>query len=381
MDLHERIISVLDELDKTGSRRLLRETRADGRSPINLSGNDYLGITATPGLREEFYERYKGEFGSGELALSSASSRLLTGNTPAYTRLEQKISRLYAGRSSLVFNSGYHANIGILPALSRKGDLILSDKLNHASIIDGMRLCEAEFLRYRHLDYDQLERILLERREQYDQVFLVTESVFSMDGDEADLKRLADLKDRFGCVLVVDEAHGVGVRGDRGLGLAEETGTLARIDVLIGTFGKAFGSTGAYAVMEPEVKDFLINRMRPFIFTTALPPVILNWSCFILDRVPEMREERAKLRRMGIRLRELCRGIDPARTVDGVSQIVPWIIGSDSEAVKKAETLRANGFLVFAIRPPTVPRGTARLRLSLSAALEENLPEELVKFL
>ena len=378
MDLHERIISVLDELDKTGSRRLLRETRADGRSPINLSGNDYLGITATPGLREEFYERYKGEFGSGELALSSASSRLLTGNTPAYTRLEQKISRLYAGRSSLVFNSGYHANIGILPALSRKGDLILSDKLNHASIIDGMRLCEAEFLRYRHLDYDQLERILLERREQYDQVFLVTESVFSMDGDEADLKRLADLKDRFGCVLVVDEAHGVGVRG---LGLAEETGTLARIDVLIGTFGKAFGSTGAYAVMEPEVKDFLINRMRPFIFTTALPPVILNWSCFILDRVPEMREERAKLRRMGIRLRELCRGIDPARTVDGVSQIVPWIIGSDSEAVKKAETLRANGFLVFAIRPPTVPRGTARLRLSLSAALEENLPEELVKFL
>lgn len=381
MDLHERIISVLNELDKTGSRRALRETRTDGKGPVNLSGNDYLGITVTPELREEFYEQYKGEFGSCELALSSASSRLLTGNTPACTRLEQKLSELYSGRSALVFNSGYHANIGILPALSRKGDLILSDKLNHASIIDGMRLCEAEFLRYRHLDCDQLERILSERREQYNQVFLVTESVFSMDGDEADLKRLADLKDRFGCVLVVDEAHAAGVRGNRGLGLAEETGTLSRIDVLIGTFGKAFGSTGAYAVMEPETREFLINRMRPFIFTTALPPVILNWSCFILDRVPEMREERAKLRRMGIRLRELCRGIDPARTVDGVSQIVPWIIGPDSEAVKKAETLRDNGFLVFAIRPPTVPRGTARLRLSLSAALEETLPDELVKFL
>ena len=380
MELAERIPRVLAQLREAGCYRALRET-VPGRDGVNLSGNDYLGITACAALREEFFLTYRENFGSEELALSSASSRLLTGNSPAYTRLEAKLSSLYGGRAALVFNSGYHANIGILPALSGKGDLILADKLDHASIIDGLRLCEADFLRYRHLDCGHLESLLAERREKYKNVFIVTESVFSMDGDEADLRRLADLKSKYDCFLIVDEAHGAGVRGPNGLGLAAECGVAERVDVLIGTFGKALGSTGAYAVMAPETREFLVNRMRPFIFTTALPPVILNWSTFILEKVPGMTEKREKLRRMGIRLRERLSAIDQKRTVPGVSQIVPWLAGSDAQAVELAEKLRNKGFLVFAIRPPTVPKGTARLRFSLSAALKEQVIEELAESL
>ncbi|MBQ7207828.1 MAG: 8-amino-7-oxononanoate synthase [Lentisphaeria bacterium] len=376
MELLERMPQVLAQLRETGCCRALRETRPD-RDGVNLSGNDYLGITACAALREEFFQGYRENFGSEELALSSASSRLLTGNTPAYTRLEEKLSSLYGGRAALVFNSGYHANIGILPALSGKGDLILADKLDHASIIDGLRLCEADFLRYRHLDCGHLESLLESRREKYRNVFIVTESVFSMDGDETDLRRLAELKRKFDCFLIVDEAHGVGVRGPRGRGLAAECGVEESVDVLIGTFGKALGSTGAYAVMAPETREFLINRMRPFIFTTALPPVILNWSAFVLEKVPGMTDRREKLRRMGIRLRERLSAIDQKRTIPGVSQIVPWIAGSDIQALELAAKLQKKGFLVFAIRPPTVPQGTARLRFSLSAALEEPVIEEL----
>jgi len=376
MELMERIPQVLAQLRETGCCRVLRET-VPGRDGVNLSGNDYLGITACAALREEFFQGYRENFGSEELALSSASSRLLTGNTPAYTRLEEKLSSLYGGRAALVFNSGYHANIGILPALSGKGNLILADKLDHASIIDGLRLCEADFLRYRHLDCGHLESLLESRREKYRNVFIVTESVFSMDGDEADLRRLAELKRKFDCFLIVDEAHGVGVRGPRGRGLAAECGVEESVDVLIGTFGKALGSTGAYAVMAPETREFLINRMRPFIFTTALPPVILNWSAFVLEKAPGMTDRREKLRRMGIRLRERLSAIDQKRTIPGVSQIVPWIAGSDIQALELAAKLQKKGFLVFAIRPPTVPQGTARLRFSLSAALEEPVIEEL----
>ena len=376
MELSDRIPQTLARLQETGCCRALRETVPE-RDGINLSGNDYLGITADAALREEFFRQYAGNFGSRELALSGTSSRLLTGNSPAYTRLEKKLSSLYDGRAALVFNSGYHANIGILPALSGKGDLILADKLDHASIIDGLRLCGADFLRFRHLDCDHLEELLESRRDKYRNVFIVTESIFSMDGDEADLRRLAELKKRFDCFLIVDEAHGAGVRGPRGQGLAAECGVSESVDILIGTFGKALGSTGAYAVMAPEMREYLINRMRPFIFTTALPPVILNWSAFVLEKVPGMTERREKLRRMGIRLRERLRAVDPGRTIPGVSQIVPWIAGGEREAAELAERLGKHGFLVFPIRPPTVPKGTARLRFSLSADLEEAVVDEL----
>ena len=380
MGFREELAADAAALEENGRLRILREIapeghglcRYDGREFLNFSSNDYMGIAADAELRREFYAQYP-DAATPELALSSASSRLLTGNTPAYVRLEEKLSALYNRRAALVFNSGYHANIGILPALSSDRDLILSDKLNHASIIDGMRLADAEFRRYRHLDCEQLEKILADRRAAYRRVFLVTESVFSMDGDAADLKKLVGLKKKYDCILVVDEAHSVGVRGPNGTGLSAELGVADDIDILIGTFGKAFGSTGAYAIMEPEVRTYLVNHVRPLIFTTGLPPAVLNWSCFVLDRCAKMDAERAKLRRMGCELRRLF----GEKTVPGDSQIVPFLIGNDRESVERAELFQRHGVLVFAIRPPTVPPNGARLRFSLSAALPEESVAEL----
>ncbi len=374
-------------LKEQGRLRVLREitplpggrARFGGREYCNLSGNDYMGISGDFELRQRFYEQYAADLSTPELAQSSASSRLLTGNTPAYVRLEATLSQLYGGRAALVFNSGYHANIGILPALAGAGDLILSDKLNHASIIDGLRLGDAEFRRYPHLDLERLERILADKRAGFRRVFLVTESVFSMDGDLADLRRLVELKRKYDAILVVDEAHAVGVRGPLGTGLAAEMGVAAEIDVLIGTFGKAFGSTGAYAVMEPQVREYLVNHMRPLIFTTGLPPVVLNWSDYVLKHVAGLDEKRAKLRRMGERLRTLFRnaGLKTA----GDSQIVPLVIGEDRDAECAAERFLSAGFLVFPIRPPTVPAHTSRLRFSLSAALDESEIERVEQLL
>ena len=375
MSFQDDIREELSALEAIGRYRSLRRiaplpggrAELDGRTYCNLSGNDYMGISCNPDLRREFYEQYP-DLSSPELAQSAASSRLLTGNTPAYERLEHTLSTvLYPGRAILVFNSGYHANLGILPALTSSKDLILSDKLNHASIIDGMRLCEAEFRRYRHLDLDHLEKMLREAQGKYRRIFIVSETVFSMDGDAPDLKRLAELKRAYDAVLLLDEAHAVGLRGPRGAGLAAECGILDEVDVLIGTFGKAFGSTGAYAALSPDLRSFLINRMRPLIFTTGLPPVVLNWSEFIVRRCAAMDSERAHLRNMGIRLRGLFAGAG-GKTVPGDTQIVPLTIGGDREALDAAERFRAQGMLVFAIRPPTVPQGTCRLRFSLSAA-------------
>ncbi len=370
------ISSNLRTLKEDGNERILREISPvgsgkcnfEGRSFCNLSSNDYLGLAGQVALRKEFFHQFAGDWGSPELALTSSSSRLLTGNTPAYARLEEKLSQLYGGRSALVFNSGYHANTGILPAIARDGDLILSDKLNHASIIDGMRLCKAEFIRYPHADLEALKKILEQKRQRYQRVFLVTESIFSMDGDAVDLCRLVSLKEHYECILLVDEAHAVGVRGPGGAGLCAEQGVADRVDLIIGTFGKAFASTGAYAIMEPALRDFLVNHMRTLIFTTALPSVVLNWSCFMLDCCQTMERERSELRRLALLFRDWFRqaGHDiPA----GDTQIIPYIAGEASAAVALAKRFQEHGFLVFAIRPPTVPKGSSRLRFSLNAGL------------
>ncbi len=381
MDFLNELQAETEKLRESGRIRSLREIeplgrglcRFQGRTYHNFSGNDYLGLAADSALRKLFFAQYP-DAATPELALSAASSRLLTGNTPAYVRLEEKLSRMYHNRAALVFNSGYHANIGILPALAKSGDLILSDKLNHASIIDGLRLGDAEFKRYPHLDYEHLEKLLKEKRAAYKRVFLVTESIFSMDGDEADLARFVELKRKYDCILLVDEAHSVGVRGPAGAGLAAEQGVAGDIDVLIGTFGKAFGSAGAYAITAPEVKQYLVDHMRPLIFTTGLPPAVLNWSSFTLDRAAGMDSERAKLRRMA----DTMRAAFGEHTVPGVSQIIPYLVGADQAALDRAAEFQARGILVFAIRPPTVPPGTARLRFSLTAAADETILKELL---
>ena len=278
-----------------------------------------------------------------------------------------------------MLNSGYHANIGILPALAGKRDLIVADKLVHASIIDGLRLSEAEMLRYRHLDYEHLREILFNHREEYENVFIVTESIFSMDGDVADLQELCDLKREYDTFLYVDEAHAVGVRGTNGLGCCEEQGCMDDIDFIVGTFGKAFASYGAFVVCDEMFRDFLVNTQRSLIFTTALPQVNVAWTRFILNRMPDFYSYRMKLTGIAERLRATLanRGFETR----GDSHIVPFLCGSNENSVYMSELFQDNGFFVLPVRYPTVPKNEARIRFSLNAAIPEEDYDCLMEFI
>lgn len=272
---------------------------------LNLSSNDYLGLASCADLQKAFLEEWQEQ----KYPFSSSSSRLLTGNFTAYTELEQLLAERFNREAALIFNSGYHANTGILPALADKQSLILADKLVHASIIDGILLSGAPFQRYRHNDYEQLETLLKKSAGEYEQVFVVTESIFSMDGDVADLHRLVELKKSYpNVVLYVDEAHAIGVRGRNGLGIAEEQGCIGEIDLLVGTFGKALASMGAYIVCDRTIREYLINRMRPLIFSTALPPFQIAWTRFIFEQLPEIAPLRERLAQTSHILAEALKG-------------------------------------------------------------------------
>ena len=244
-----------------------REVILNGQRMLNLSSNDYLGLANDVSLREEFLKTMTPE----TFLPTSSSSRLLTGNFSDYQALEQQLATMFGAESALIFNSGYHANTGILPAVSNAQTLILADKLVHASLIDGIRLSSAKCIRYRHNDASQLQRLVSENHNLYAQIIIVTESIFSMDGDKADLCALVRLKKSYSNVLLyVDEAHAFGVRGEKGLGCAEEQDCINDIDFLVGTFGKAIASAGAYIVCRQVIREYLINKMRTFIFTTAI---------------------------------------------------------------------------------------------------------------
>lgn len=348
-------------LKKTGNYRRLRSSEVMCPEAVNLSSNDYLGLAT---LHKHLSADQKHAFGS-------TSSRLLTGNHGAYTVLEQSLSCEYSAlrrteTEALIFNSGYHANTGIIPAITGKEDLILSDKLNHASIIDGSALSRATTIRFPHLDYNKLRDILEKKRSNYRRVVIITESVFSMDGDCADLQTLVTLKKEFDCLLYIDEAHSCGVFGLRGLGLCESEGFASEVDIFLGTFGKAYASLGAYAIVEPVLKDYLINRCRSLIFTTALPPSVVEWSHKAFMKSLDMRTERTHLNKLATDLRKELKNRNIG--TGGESQIVPVYTGDSEKAVILARNMREQGYIVFPIRPPTVPPGSARIRISLNAA-------------
>jgi len=378
IELNQHLRNRLERIDNNGRTRSLAALTqhehggiADARRTyLNLSGNDYLGIAANRALVNQFYRQIGPDTLLREFGPGAAGSRLMTGNSPIYDRLEKRLAELYNKERCLVFNSGFHGNSGILPALAGKGDLILADKLCHASLIDGMRLSRAETIRYRHLDYDHLENILRTRRSACRQAFIVSESIFSMDGDRADLHALIALKKKYHCNLYLDEAHAVGVLGNRGLGLAEQQDAVEGVDLLFGTFGKALGGQGGFVVCSKTVADYLVNTARSLIFTTALPPVCLSWISFVLERIPAMRDDRERLQRLAEELRrQLAR---QGLTTGGSSHIVPVMIGDSDRAVHLAQALRNRGYWVTAVRPPTVPIGTARLRLSVTAAMNRD---------
>lgn len=343
---------------------------------LNLSSNDYLGLACDHKLQNEFLNTV----GEKDRLLSASSSRLLTGNFGIYDELESRLAELFGTESALVFNSGYHMNMGILPAVSDSSTLILADKLVHASIIDGIRLCNAKCIRFRHQDYGQLEKLIEKNKNDFSRIIVVTESIFSMDGDTANLPLLADIKKRYpGVMLYVDEAHAVGVRGKNGLGLAEETGCIKDIDFLCGTFGKALCSVGAYIVCKKSIREYLVNRMRTLIFTTALPPLNIAWTKFVLDRLPDFSERRTNLTLSSNMLRRIFE--DKGYGCISESHILPLIIGKSEDAIIKAEDMQKKGVYVLPIRPPTVPEGTSRLRFSLTASIDKDDLELIIKSL
>ena len=353
-----------------------REVIVDGRLMLNLSSNDYLGLATNRELREEFLNTLTPE----TFLPSSSSSRLLTGNFTIYEELEAELARQFGTEAALIFNSGYHANTGILPAVSDAQTLILADKLVHASLIDGIRLSSARCIRYRHNDLTQLERLLTEHHTAYRQIIIVTESIFSMDGDQADLSALIRLKQTYDNVLLyVDEAHAFGVRGNCGLGCAEEAGCIPDIDFLVGTFGKAAASAGAYIVCSRVLREYLVNRMRTFIFTTALPPVNIAWTLFVIRKLAGMQQRREHLAHISLMLREALQTRGYA--CPSVSHIIPMILGPSADTILRAEQLQRHGFYALPVRPPTVPEGTSRIRFSLTAEIRKEEIEEMMKYI
>lgn len=376
---YDRIQDELNRLQKIGQKRTLRTIEekdgnfitVNGKKYLNLSSNDYLGITGNDRILSKF-TAFLSEKKPDYLGFSSASSRLLTGNHSIYDELEKEIAGFYGRESAIVFNSGYHANLGIVSSIVGKDDAIFSDKLNHASIIDGTILSRAEHFRYKHLDYNHLEEQLKKHRNKYKRALVVSESIFSMDGDRADLRKLIELKDKYNCFLMIDEAHAVGLFGNKGCGICEEDNVTDKIDIIVGTFGKAIASVGAYAVVNELLKEYFINKARSFIFTTALPPVNLFWTLEIIKLLPSLNDKRKHLREISTKLRNSLK--EKNLVTRGESHIVPVIIGDNEATVKIAEKLQDAGLWILPIRPPAVPPNSSRLRISLNA---ENNWEEL----
>jgi len=359
------------ELSKLDERNLLRRLRVvdtyDGsritmnnRDMLLLCSNDYLGLANHPALRQAAFqamERYG--FGAG-------ASRLVSGTSALHHALEERLALFKGTEAALVFNSGYAANTGIIPAIVGTGDLILSDSLNHASIVDGCRLSKAQVKVYRHKDSVQVEA-LLKKSLNARQKLIVTDGVFSMDGDIAPLPDLVYLSEKYGAILLVDDAHGTGVLGQTGKGTVEHFGLSGRVQIQMGTLGKAFGSFGAYVAGSRALIDFLINHSRSFIYSTALPPSVCAASLAAIDVLEQEPERRDRLWN---NRNQFVNGLRSIGISTGASEtpIIPLIIGDSGRTLKVAEKLFEYGVYATAIRPPTVPADAARIRTTVSAA-------------
>jgi len=360
----------LFELSRIGRRRSLRwiedlkgvKALIEGREVLLFCSNDYLGISRSERFKEVVLEVLD-KWGAG-----APSSRSIAGSFLIHGELEEELSRFKGTEKALLFSTGYMANLGILTTLVGEGDLILSDQFNHASIIDGARLSRAEVLVYRHRDMDHLEDLL--KRSNHRRKLIVSDGVFSMEGDIAPLRELKELSDKYGAILVIDDAHGTGVLGKEGRGIAEHFGLLGEIDVQMGTLGKALGIMGAFVAGEAVLVEYLLNRARTFMYTTSLPPVVVGLvkeALRILKEEPWRREKlwentrlfREGVKRLGFR-------------VLGETPIVPVVIGDDELTMRLSAALFEKGIYVQGIRPPTVPPGTSRLRFSISALHSES---------
>jgi 8-amino-7-oxononanoate synthase len=364
--MNQRILAELSDLESRAELRHLEMLQG-----IDLSSNDYLGLAADPRMKQAVL---KGVSSASRIA--STGSRLLSGHAEEWTLLEHDFARWVGAESALYFTSGYAANVGVLSALLRPDDMVFSDSANHASLIDGIRLAKCRRVIFPHLDLNFLENELRRNAPSAGARAIVVESIFSMEGDRAPLADLVALADRYGAELIVDEAHAIGVRGPRGSGCVAEAGLSRRVLATVHTCGKALAAAGAFVCGSENLRRFLINRARTFIFNTGLPPYFAAQVAAGMTFAKEAESERARLVELSAYLRNELKnnGIEAG----GDSQIVPVILGSNDAAVNFAELLRARGFGVRAIRPPTVPPGTARLRFSLTAKITKDDLSELV---
>jgi len=360
----------LKALEQQHQLRSLAEIRG-----IDLCSNDYLGLAHHPVLREALARAVE-----KAARVGGTASRLLSGQTKEWRELEEEFAAFAGTEAALFFGSGYAANMGLLSALVGPDDVVYSDARNHASLIDGMRLSGARKVIYPHLDLDVLEKSLRQDAGAPWRRIIITESVFSMNGDVAPLKEIASLAEKFGAAMIVDEAHATGVLGRRGWGLAAELGILGQVLATIHTCGKALGSAGAFVCGPAVMKDHLINHARTFIFSTALPPYFAEQISTAVKLVAGMDAARQRLFEHANGINQELRRAE-FDTGGSASQIVPVILGSNEDTLGAAAHLQADGFAVRAIRPPTVPAGRARLRFSLTVEIAEEELKRLAKSL
>ena len=360
--LLQRLRQSLAQREGSSLRRKLT-ARASSDKRVNLADNDYLGLSRDPAVIAA------GVAALQEWGASASASPLVTGYTEIHQKLEQTLTAWQGYAHGLVMNTGFSANSAVLGGLPKKGDVILADRLVHASMLDGIMASGARLRRFAHNDLDALELMLHEEPALDGVIFVVTESVYSMDGDSPDLKRLASLRKRFGFCWVLDEAHATGWYGATGSGLQEAQGAFAAADIVVGTLGKGLGSQGAYVLSHaPEVRDALINFAGEFVYSTDLAPSCAAAALAAVERVKGMSAERAELAALSHAWRD---GLVEAgfAVPSGDSPIIPLILGDSDVTLKYATALRAAGFMVSAIRPPTVPVRTGRIRISLRRGL------------
>jgi len=358
----------LAQITQAGLYRKLREISStkgprviiDGKTVLLMASNDYLGFCSHPAIKKAAQDAIS-VWGTG-----AGASRLISGNISLFRELEKQLASLKKTEDALVFSTGYMANIGLLSAVGEAGDVIYSDELNHASIIDGCRMSRADVEIFPHKDTERLAS-LLKQGHQFRRRIIVTDGVFSMDGDLAPLPRLVELARNHAAMIIVDDAHATGVLGNRGGGTAEHFALEGKCDIVMGTLGKALGCFGAFVAGSRELRELLINRARPFIFTTALPPAVVASALealSLLDKEPEWRKalwENVDFFKNGLQERGF-------NTLDSATPIIPIIVGEARQAVSISESLFQEGLFIQAIRPPTVPEGSSRLRVTITAA-------------
>ena len=360
---------ILKELEQFKSENRFRTIKTNDKNLFNFSSNDYLGLANNKELLKKFYSNKEADY--TKYKLSSSSSRLIDGSYQTVMNLEKRVEEIYK-KSCLVFNSGFDANSSLIETFFDKKSLIITDRLNHASIYQGCVNSGAKILRYNHLDNFALEKLLEKYTKEYEDILVVTETIYSMDGDCANIKEIVKLKEKYKFLLMVDEAHSYGVKG---YGIVYNEKLVNEVDFLVIPLGKAGASMGAYIICDEIYKKYMINKNRKFIYSTALPPVNHSWNLFILNKMLDFSDRIQKLDELvGYSLKKMKEL--KIKTVSD-THIISVIIGDNLKTINLSEKLKEKGYLAYSIKEPTVPKNTARLRISLTADMEK---EDLDKF-